>query len=116
MLLNYQQASRVCEHYQYLIGNQIMRGWKVFAHIDAVVLCPFDEQSKYRFLEAYKLCKNGEEALSFYNGGYYDILLIGETTLISHDVTSMGLRKYLETQGQAHKFDTLVNHEYLLSE
>lgn len=115
MLLNYKQACKVCEHYQYLIGNQIMRGWKVFAHIDAIVVSPFDEQSKHQFMEYYKLCKNGEEALSFYQGRYYDILLVGETTLLSHDITTMELKKYLEEQGQSEKFETLLSHEQLVS-
>lgn len=100
MLLNYEQAGKVCEHYQYLIGNHIKKGWKTIGIIKAVVIAPYDDMNKHRFLDEYYKGKNVEMVLSFYTGKFYDILLVGESTLLSHDPVSITLNRYLQENQQ----------------
>jgi hypothetical protein len=100
MLLSLKQAQIVCADYQHLIGNQIKKGWKTIAIIEEILVVPFDDFNKHRFLEEYKKTKNYNRALDFYTGKIYDLLIIGKPILNPRDVYTCDLRKYLTDSGQ----------------
>ncbi len=94
MLLCFEDASALCHDYQHLVGNHVQKGRRNIATITAVVIAPYDELSKYRFLERYKRNNRVENSLSFYNGLLYDILVIARP-LQGHDLLVYELHKFL---------------------
>lgn len=100
MLLSLKQAQIVCSDYQYLIGNHIKKGWKTLAVIEQVIVAPFDDFNKHRFLEEYKKTHDSISALDFYQGQIYDIMIVGKYILNPHDIYTCDLRKYLTDNGQ----------------
>lgn len=94
MLLSFEDATALCQNYQYLVGNQIVKGRRNIATVKAVVIAPYDNFNKFRFLEEYKRTKRVENSLQFYDGFLYDILLISEP-LQGSDIFVCELQKYL---------------------
>ena len=75
--LSYEEATRMCEEYQFLIGTNTNSGDIV---VENVVVSPFDPANKYRFFLFYLLLNNDAKlALEYeYSGNDYDVLIIGK--------------------------------------
>ena len=75
--LSYEEANRLCEEYQFLIGTNTNSEEIV---VESVVVSPFDPSNKYRFFLFYLLLNNPKLALEYeYSGNDYDVLIIGKT-------------------------------------
>lgn len=73
-----QEAEKLCNDFQYLIGTQLAG---TNATITDVVITPFDENNKYRFFLYYVLLdNNSKEALNQdYKGLLFDVVIIAKT-------------------------------------
>lgn len=96
-----QEARELCEQYQYLAGQPFSASSN--AVIENVIICPFDEASRKRFLIYYFLFNNPEKALSQeYKGLLYDVLVIGRSVLDEHELQQDDLATWLaENKGVA---------------
>lgn len=73
------EAELKCEEFQYLVGQPFHEG--ACAVIDCVVVAPYDEQSRNRFMVYYLLFNDAGMALAHdYNGKHYSVLLIAKTS------------------------------------
>ncbi|MCD6011193.1 MAG: hypothetical protein K0Q79_1055 [Flavipsychrobacter sp.] len=90
-----QEARELAEEYQYLIKQP-------FAHdsnavVENVIICPFDEASRKRFLIFYFLFNNAEKALAQeYKGLLFDVLVIGRSMLDEHELQQEDLYSWLK--------------------
>jgi hypothetical protein len=90
------EAEIKCSEYQYLVGQQFREG--LCATIDCVVVAPFDEENKNRFMVYFLLFNDASMALSHdYNGKLFDILIIAKSDdqmEMVHDNLYSWLTKY----------------------
>jgi hypothetical protein len=75
----------------------VRKGQRNVAVIKAVVIAPYDDFNKFRFIEEYKLSDCVENSLEFYTGLLYDVMLIAQS-LHTQDTIIYELKKYLAEQ------------------
>lgn len=88
------EAQRLCTDYSHLVGQPFGRGSD--AIIESVVVAPFDEASRKRFLIFYFLFNNAESALSQeYKGLLFDVLVIARSVTDEHELQQLDLHAWL---------------------
>ena len=83
------QALAICHDHQYLVGD-------VYAEPDiiaCVAVSPLDPLNKYIFNTYFIDSQDPVQALQFYHGPYYDVMVISSTHL-----KYMDLRSFLKTR------------------
>lgn len=75
--LTLNEANSLCHEYQQLVGRLFCGEYREFGTIEAVVLAPSGKLDKWAFAKYYQKYNNAAQALSFYTGNTYDVLLIG---------------------------------------
>jgi hypothetical protein len=89
-----QEARELCEQYQYLAGQPFSAGGNTV--IENVIICPFDEASRKRFLIYYFLFNNAEKALwQEFKGLLFDVLVIGRSVVDEHELLQEDLATWL---------------------
>ena len=88
--LTHEQAKKLCEQYQYIVGASLDGSSST---IEAVLVTPFDQLSKERFFSYYLILdERGLEAiLKEYRGFLFDVLIIARTNggdLIKEDLSN----------------------------
>ncbi len=90
-----QEARELAEEYQYLIRQPFAENSS--AIIENVIICPFDEASRKKFLIFYFLFNNAEKALGQeYKGLLFDVLVIGRSMLDEHELQQEDLHTWLK--------------------
>lgn len=69
-------AAEICEDFEDLIDTEFKVGQSPVLLIANVCISPFPEADKNTFVESYSLSKSSGEAISFYTGTDYDVILI----------------------------------------
>jgi hypothetical protein len=70
------EATEIVKQFEYLKGKSFEPGAEPWFPIEAVAVAPWDDINKRIFIEYYKTKKNPREALRFYQGPYYDVIVI----------------------------------------
>lgn len=71
--MNWTEARRLCDRYQYLTGRELGRPW---GKVHKVVVSPWDEINKHIFFQQYKRTFCEVAALSFYQVPFFDVSII----------------------------------------
>ncbi len=88
------EARKLCEEYEHLVGQPFSKDND--AVVECVIIAPFDEASRKRFLIFYFLFNNAEQALNTeYKGLLFDVLVIGRSTSDKHDLQQCDLHGWL---------------------
>ncbi len=75
--LTLEEAKDICNEYQNLVGRLFCGEYRELGTIEAVVICPYGKLDKWAFAKYYQRYQNAEQAISFYTGDTYDVILIG---------------------------------------
>ena len=87
-------AQQIIHEYQYLIGQHFTKKDNIV--IDSVIICPFDEASRKRFLIFYFLFNDAQKALSQeYKGLLFDVLIIGRSQADVHELQQENIYTWL---------------------
>ncbi len=72
------EAELKCAEFQYLVGQPFQEG--ICATIDCIVVAPYEEQSRNRFMVYYLLFNDAGMALSHdYSGKQFEVLIIAKS-------------------------------------
>ena len=88
------EARKLCTEYEYLVGQSFAKDND--AVIECLIICPYDEASKKRFLIFYFLLNDAEMALS--HGGQsmnYDVLVIARSVVDNQELHQLELSAWL---------------------
>lgn len=100
------EAQNLCAEYQYLCGQAFSAGNA--AVIENVIIAPYDEMSRKRFLIFYFLFNNAEKALAQeYKGLLFDVLVIGRSVVDEHELLQADLCTWLAEHKTAVNKDTV---------
>ena len=80
-IMCYDDAIAISKEYQYLVGMPFCGEYRNLGQVDAVVVAPVGKLNKSIFLKQFAMHKNVEQALSFYNEGEYNVVLLGQDAL-----------------------------------
>ncbi|RYE24751.1 MAG: hypothetical protein EOP51_06365 [Sphingobacteriales bacterium] len=90
------QARLVCKQYQHLAGKILLQEPTDFSRIECVAICPFDADEKRTFAYNYLNCGDPHNALEFYKGQHYDILLLARSVSDQSMMVFEELYSYLQ--------------------
>lgn len=95
---SFNEARKLCQDAQYLAGNIYSRDYE--AVIDAIVVAPYEQVSKNRFLMLYLMLDDAEMALSGdYAGNLFDVLVM-TGSLGDGGMQHQSLHIWLEVNGE----------------
>lgn len=89
-----EQAKQVAADFNHLLGKQLSSALHNVV-IEHILISPFDDENRHRFIDNFYNGYDQDEALSGYPGPFYDVLIVGDY----HDVTRQihrGIRSYCE--------------------
>jgi hypothetical protein len=90
---SFSEAQKLCKEYQYLAGQPFGEGNNTL--INNIVITPFDQINKKRFIMYYLLFNDAEMALSHeYKGLLFDIMVIAHADN-NHDVFHEDIHPWL---------------------
>ncbi|MGN6567259.1 MAG: hypothetical protein ACTHJ0_04870 [Flavipsychrobacter sp.] len=69
------QALNISKEYQNIVGKLYLSKDQVMEVIEAVTIAPYDKKNKSTFVEKYKIYRDTEKAISFYEGVDYDVVV-----------------------------------------
>lgn len=72
------QAKVLCKDLQTLVGTHFDAGHQGGRKVACVALAPFDDINKWIFVSNYLSYQDAEVALDYYNGPFFDVLVIAE--------------------------------------
>ncbi|MBL7682676.1 MAG: hypothetical protein JNK00_04910 [Flavipsychrobacter sp.] len=75
--LSIAEAKALCKEYQHIVGQPFCGEYRELGDVKAVVIAPHGKLDKWVFTKYYQKFGNAEQALSFYTGDLYDVVLIG---------------------------------------
>lgn len=75
--LTLNEANIICHEYQHIVGQLFCGEYRELGTIEAVVVAPSGKLDKWAFAKYYQRYNNANQALSFYTGNTYDVVLIG---------------------------------------
>lgn len=75
--LTLNEAQALCREYQHIVGKLFCGEYRELGTIEAVVVSPSGKLDKWAFAKYYQRFSNWEQALSFYTGSTFDVVLIG---------------------------------------
>jgi hypothetical protein len=105
---DFAMAEKICDQYQYLVGQPFELSNPVYSKIQAVVVSPYSTLDKWLFVHIYDEEKNPEKALSFYKKSAYDVIVMAYIN--EHEMTFKDLRTYLK----AHNIPLVIPTEVYL--
>jgi hypothetical protein len=76
-ILSYEEAVQTCAAYQHVVGQTFCGEYREFGQVEAVVIAPYSKLDKWAFTKYYQKFNDAEQALAFYTGREYDVVLIG---------------------------------------
>jgi hypothetical protein len=115
MLFTLKQARAICHEHRHLIGKEISKDWRILAKVEAIIVAPYDDQSQYKFLEEYKKTGSVEKSIRFYNGAWFDVLLVGKSIRSSYETVTCTLSKYLEEHDEPYRLENCLDSQMILS-
>jgi hypothetical protein len=71
-----EEATEICEDFEDLLDTEFKVGESPLLLIEQVTIAPFLETDKISFVERYDQMHDTQNALNFYSGPDYDVLLI----------------------------------------
>ncbi|HXS35163.1 MAG TPA: hypothetical protein VN721_00570 [Flavipsychrobacter sp.] len=86
------EAKAICKDFQHLVGKEFDKSGTV---IECVIVSPLDDINKWIFSQYYLEKRNNVEALKYYSGPYYDILIIASIKAGDKTCKYKDLRSYL---------------------
>jgi len=90
------EAQKICEQYQFLVGQAFDPEMPINSTIECVTIAPFDQINKRRFIIYYLLFNDAQSALTHeYKGLLYDILVIARSTENDNDLLQENLHVWL---------------------
>jgi hypothetical protein len=79
--ISYREARFQYENHRNLLNKFFINSRGNLMTVEAILICPFDNLNKWKFVNLYLRNSDNKQALSFYNLNEYDIvLLISEVT------------------------------------
>ena len=99
------KANDVAEDFEDLADTDFRaQNGKVYV-IESVLVAPYHEEDKLQFTDNYLKCRNGSEAISFYAGSDYDVVIFffeeaDESALFSQDI-----RAFVAERGITYNFN-----------
>lgn len=95
-------AQHLTQEYHYLIGQPFAKEDNIF--IENIIVCPFDEASRKRFLIFYFLFNDADKALSQeYKGLLFDVLVIGRSKTDVHELQQESIFTWLNANKPMHQ-------------
>jgi len=104
---SFEEAEEICEDFEDLIDTEFTlpsADKSAVFLIDAVVVCPFGEQDKLKFIEYYHRVKDAAASLGDYNGDEYDVILLFSSAAGEANNSYLGIRKFAVEQGIKYNF------------
>lgn len=85
------EAIALCHEYRHVVGQLFCGEYREFGTIEAVVIAPSGKLDKWAFAKYYQKFNDATQALSFYTGDTYDVVLIGrdkESNIVCRDLNA----------------------------
>ena len=99
-----EEAVEICEDFEDLIDTEFKIGSSPMLLVAQVAITPFHETDKNRFAESYYQTKNSENALSFYKGSNYDVLLMIYQVDDETNYSYIDIRTFVNLKGIKYSF------------
>jgi hypothetical protein len=109
MLLNsftLAEANEICEDFDDLIDTEFNVDSPFLFLIRDVMPCPFNADDKQRFVDNYILSKNKSEAIAFYTGEEFDVVIFAFDETNDDNYTYVKIRDFVENNGIRYNFPT----------
>jgi len=90
------EALNTCKNYQPIIGKLYLTKDNGVEVVEAICIVPFDKKNKAIFIERYKIYRNPDKAISFYDGGDYTVMVI---TTCATGICCRELDKFINGEG-----------------
>ncbi len=100
------EALEICEDFEDLIDTDFNVDSPFEFLIRDVMPCPFGEEDKQVFINNYLQSKNKEDAISFYKGNEFDVILFAFDETDDANFTYVNIRSYVENNGVRYNFPT----------
>ena len=99
-----EDAAEVCEDFEDLIDTEFKIGTSPVLLIESVAVSPFRDEDKRIFTENYYTTKDNANAIGFYSGHEYDVILITSDPEIEDSYGYMDIRTFAELRGIKYSF------------
>ena len=96
------QAKAICRDFQHLVGKEFDENGKI---IECIAVSPYDDINKWIFSQYFLEKRNCIDALKYYAGPYYDVLVIAAPQLGDKICTYTDLSSYLADNGLVSDFE-----------
>lgn len=91
------EARLLCRQYQHLSGRILLNEPTDLYKIECVAVAPYDDINKWIFAHNYVNGDNLENAMAFYKGPYYDVLLLARNAGDDSVIVYKSLHNYQHT-------------------
>ena len=99
-----EEAGEISEDFEDLTDTEFKIGSSPVMLVANVSIAPFNEADKNRFVENYHGSKDSKEALSFYCGDDYDVVLITCDPDNEDDLSYIDIRTFADLRGIKYSF------------
>ena len=99
----FDEATEICEDFEDLIDTEFTLDLKTYL-IDNVVVSPFNEQDKQKFIHSHLAAKDGSAPQNNYKGEDYDVILFIYDADNEGDKEHINIRAFAAQQGIAYNF------------
>ena len=96
---NIDEARNICKGLQYLIGRDFSPSDPNAGAIEAVIVTPFDQQSKKIFFTTFLLTEDADLCLSQYRGLLYDVEVLARDTNDHNDLLHCDVEGWMQKNG-----------------
>ncbi len=103
-ILSYDEAVAVCRENQHVVGQLFCGEYREFGQVHAVVVAPASKLDKWAFTKYYQKFNDSVQALAFYTGTEYDVVLIGKDS--TGNIVCRDLSAHLAFAGSSPDFFT----------
>ena len=99
-----EEAEEICEDFEDLVDTEFKIGASPVMLVENVVAAPFASADKDSFAERYFASRDRHDALSFYAGADYDVLVITYEADDDTNFSHIGIRDFAELRGIKYEF------------
>lgn len=98
-----EEANEIAEDFEDLIDTEFSLNNDVFL-IDSVTVCPFNEDDKEIFTEAFHQTKDYPQSIAFYSGNEFDVIILASHAADEANYTWISIRNFAAEKGIKYNF------------
>jgi hypothetical protein len=107
----FDEATEIWDDFEDLRDTEFNLGTDIEYFVHDLVICPFHDADKEKFMDLYAGLKEGKLALNAYSGEDYDVMIVACDVDNEAEYNYIGIRTFIANKGISYNFPE-AQHEH----